>query len=193
MNRTLLETVRDFLNESPEMVYVSKNSPYLQMKKHEVDADQHANVTPLFKTDSYKITRVQKDPDTEQYAKIDSNGNPIFRIHVGKTKLQHIPKRTGAYVGSLLKFNSANQYSDIKKVYDHIIDHNDYVRTDDIHYPGGRNTWLALVKDFEQDGKHLYIHKTEGIEKTTAQSIHDNQNMIWSSDKNHIVVSNNPL
>jgi hypothetical protein len=189
----LLETVREFLFEMPAMAYVSKNDPYLRMKKSGVDVNAHLASTPIHRTDTDTITKVALAGNSDQYAKIDNNRNPIFRLDTTKTSLSSVPNKVGSKVASMVKFNTEYQYPDVKKVYDHLLINNDFIRTDDIQYPGGKNTWLKLVHDYDSEGKHLYIHENDKLTKVLASHIEANHSKIWNSDKTHVVISNSSL
>lgn len=191
--QTLLETVKMFLLEMPTVIDVRKNDPYMLMKQKAIDLDKHLESTPIDETSEHRISKIDTDSRAYQYAKIRKGENvPVFRIDA--EKLTHfIPNKTGSKVVSMIKFNTSHQYPDVKKVYDHLLNSHDYIKTNDIQYPGGKHTWLNLVNQYELSGKNLYIHENGNLRSTTANEIHQQQGAIWDSTHTHILISNKKL
>lgn len=178
--------------EMPTMTYISQNHPYLAMQKYHIDVDRHLATEPVIKDSDSFITKIGST-HAHQYVKFDADKTPVFKIDAEKTRLASIPDKVGAKVVSLTKFNTKYQYPDIKKVYDHLLDTHDYVRTDDVQYPGGKNTWLKLVPDYEKSGHHIYLDTNDGLKTVNSQHISDNHESIWNSDHAHVLISKNPL
>jgi hypothetical protein len=183
----LLEAAKKVLSESPLMIPGSRSTSSYEMMPHKTRYSDHIESGEVIHSSSDSIITHLPVEQFEQrsYLKRSSVGAAIFSMRFNKANI--IPDKSGEYASMIVKSPKVNenQYSDIKRCYDHALSKNDYIASDKHQMTGGKNTWNKLATDYHAEGKHLYISTPTELKQITPDWINSNEDSIWGDEDHH--------
>jgi hypothetical protein len=184
------------LKESPEIIHGGQNplwKMYTNMadsihKTHGIHVADH--ITLVHDSSGYK------NPDfNRQYLMHGSIGSPKLRVEFKNHKFDQLKGLRGTYASLVHKGDTSDNISDgLKTIYDSELSSHDYLTSDSTQMEGGRYIWKNLTKDYENSGKHLYVHDGQKFTKVSHKDIINSEHLIWGQGSNfsnvRLVVSN---
>lgn len=198
---SLINEVRAFLSESPEMVMGGRN-PLWTMYTNRAKDNHIKNGEHIGQIGDDRITKIKDGGDySTQYLvhHKEPNEHPKLRVEFKNHQFSSLPNKSGSYASLVHKndgvHDSVRQH--LKDIYDHELKNQDYVTSDMTQYEGGKILWKDLSKHFEDSGKHLYLHDGNSHQRVSHSNIINGEHMIWGDHPKfsniRLVVSNDPL
>jgi hypothetical protein len=193
------EKIRQILMEMPRILDGGQNDLWDMYTKMAESVHNSSNDVKDI-GDNVTMLNVNRHPDyNRQYVAHGEPGKPLLRMEFKDHSFSNLSDKKGSYASLVHKggYVKTSVSDKLKKIYDHELNSNDYITSDANQYEGGKIIWKKIVKDFENEGKSIYIHDGERLTKVSHQDILNGEHSIWGTGSNfantRLVVSNDSL